>query len=475
MGLFDFLSRLFGGDGDPGDGDGQGPQETGGDRVVSESSDGTKDLTEYGQGDFREEAEEFARERADYEFDFTVASLERLDEYADSQTTVLDAVGEEMDGENELLSGMQDGFVLWFGSYFGEVLVRQFDGRWVVDEDGVHVGVPASDAELEILAFDLAAAAVNDEPRFAKVAAEVERELASDESPSASATSDADPPIPDVDLQPGVDLEAAHERTLEAFEEAGYHTTTMDMLTSMVKLEGTAKLFNFFDGDPVHTCVVHTGEWNETVTNGILNVALTVRSEMDDGGGIYVVSENEPPDAISYVSGTDPRGGFALAAMAEVQNGPEFSAASAQHYAKVGRKLLDEHFGVHIDADDADALEQIDDVVLSRLRPIDDRERSYDVYVPRAALIAVGTLAGEVMRYWFEQDHDMGTSWVSADISSTGVALQISPDEDGDGVTVNPVGKALKLYESGESDSIAFMYESTEAIVQDELASPDDD
>jgi len=80
---------------------GEGGSEDDGGRSPTdgdESSDeeGVKDVSEFGPADFRREAEEFAADREEEEFDFTVESLERLDEYAASQTEALDALDGEM-------------------------------------------------------------------------------------------------------------------------------------------------------------------------------------------------------------------------------------------------------------------------------------------------------------------------------------------------------------------------------------------
>lgn len=444
--------------------------------------DDTKDVSEYGPADFRREAEEFAAEREDYAFDFTIDSLASLDEYAESQTQVLDVLGEEIGEDNQFVGGVRQGYLLWFGSYFGEVLVRQLDAEWVVSDEDVHVVVPlpgaGADAGVEVLVFDAAAAAANGNPRFAETAADLQAELdgaggAAGTRTGGAPSTDALPPIP---LYPGMDLDAAHERAVERVEAAGFHVTRGDLLNSLSDnpVGGVAKLFTFFAGDgetdAPHVVAVHTGEWDEDATTAVVNLASRLRTgEGLDLQGFHVLSARRPPAPIRYLTGTHPRGAFALAAMVEVQNGPAFGPDSAPEYARTGQDLLATHVDVAIEEATEAALERLDEVILNDLRPTDDRHASVDGYTPREALLLVGCLAGEVMRRAFERDLGADVRWGDGEgMSSTGVVLVV---DAGDAETrVNPVGKALKCFESGEADSLAFMYETSKRAVTGDLS-----
>lgn len=155
--------------------------------------------------------------------------------------------------------------------------------------------------------------------------------------------------------------------------------------------------------------------------------------------------------------------------MGEVQNGPEFRPESAAHFAEVGRELLARHFGATIDVDDLNALEDLDEVVLAELRTVDDPERPQDGHVPREALVLVGTLAGEVMHRGLGRDHGADTEWtVDESVSSTGVALAVTAP-GGERMTINPVGESSKLFESGSSDGLAYMYETSVGVLENKL------
>lgn len=276
--------------------------------------------------------------------------------------------------------------------------------------------------------------------------------------------------LPDVDLEPGMDLDEAHERAVSAFEEAGYHVTPGNLMNSVGgPADGVAKLFNFQPEGEMHTGVVYTGDWSEDDANAVLNLVSGIRTDVG-ADGLHIVSPVEPPETLQYLTGTHPRGAFAMAAMVEVQNGVAFTPESVPRYADVGRDLLAEHLEAEADVEDLASLELLDDVVLTALRRVDEEEQPFEGYEPREALMTVGALAGEVMRNGFEAELPVETEWTDAGaMSSTGVALSVERTDEDEGATVNPVGKTLKLYRNGATDSLVYMYQTSRAVLTGEL------
>lgn len=73
------------------------------------------------------------------------------------------------------------------------------------------------------------------------------------------------------------------------------------------------------------------------------------------------------------------------------------------------------------------------------------------------------------MRRGLERDQGASTAWsANEEVPSTGVALTVA-DDRGEEMTVNPVGKAIKLSDSDSSDSLAFVYEASVGVLQNEL------
>ncbi|WP_324755773.1 hypothetical protein [Haloarcula montana] len=176
MGLFDTIRRTLGG-GDDTDGEESASAEP----TTETASDGptVTDSASLSPTEFRQRAETVA-DRSE-QLDLTTGSLSRLDA----------AVAEQFDGET-----VEDGDdtayttnTVRFGSYLGEVLVRDLDGRWVQD-DGWGVTVAGTDDERTVAVFDVAARSFAEEPAFAAVVDRLEDELVLSAEPAAE--SDAD-------------------------------------------------------------------------------------------------------------------------------------------------------------------------------------------------------------------------------------------------------------------------------------------
>ena len=163
MGLFDSIRRTLGG----GD-DAANEESESADSASEPASDGptVTDSTALSPTEFRQRAETVADRSAD--LDFSTDSLSRLDA----------AVAEQFAGE-PVAEGEDTAYTthtVRFGSYLGEVLVRDLDGRWVQD-DGWAVTVAGADDERTVAVFDVAARSFADEPVFAAVLDRLETEL----------------------------------------------------------------------------------------------------------------------------------------------------------------------------------------------------------------------------------------------------------------------------------------------------------
>ncbi|MFC7075037.1 hypothetical protein [Haloarcula halophila] len=176
MGLFDIIRRTLGG-GDDTDGEESASAEP----TTETASDGptVTDSASLSPTEFRQRAETVA-DRSE-QLDLTTGSLSRLDA----------AVAEQFDGET-----VEDGDdtayttnTVRFGSYLGEVLVRELDGRWVQD-DGWGVTVTGADDERTVAVFDVAARSFAAEPAFAAVVDRLEDELMLSAEPADEADAD---------------------------------------------------------------------------------------------------------------------------------------------------------------------------------------------------------------------------------------------------------------------------------------------
>lgn len=150
MGLFDRLPGLGGGR------DGAEAGASGGDAAGEDGGFGdTADPGAPSPAEYRERAAALA-DRSDVPtLDYTVDSLDRLDDLVAGHAPVADPV--------------------IYGSYLGETLVRAYGGEWT-DDDGPAVAVPVDGDETTVAVFDAARMALSDGPLFAKVARKLEAE-----------------------------------------------------------------------------------------------------------------------------------------------------------------------------------------------------------------------------------------------------------------------------------------------------------
>ena len=147
-----------------------------------------------------------------------------------------------------------------------------------------------------------------------------------------------------------------------------------------------------------------------------------------------------------------------------IKDGAELSPETAVVYANACGKQLEEQFDLTLDPDDSASLVDIDEFVLTVMRTETDRESEQTGYVPVSAMIALGCLAGRIMSHAAKRELQLETRWIQdTAISGTGVALAISKGDEQLAV-VNPIGKAIKLFQSGAGDSIAFLYQSIRGV-----------
>lgn len=86
------------------------------------------------RSDYEAVANEFTDAWADRDFDYSAASLARLDRFLDDQWDDRFPPGSLDDSPTDPAEG--DGPLVQVGAYVGEVLVRHYDGEWVPGEDG---------------------------------------------------------------------------------------------------------------------------------------------------------------------------------------------------------------------------------------------------------------------------------------------------------------------------------------------------
>lgn len=234
MGLFDYIRRLLGGEGDAGDDHGgreslrasESTTDSSADASTASAEEGgvegleemVNEIAEAGDGDemtdedaaevrsimsevhaaaeqvrdaedddedlepparFEREAAELADFWSEHDLDFTPASLERLDDFVDRQWEKdrFRDVETADDGVHVDELAFQ-GIVVQLGSYFGETLVRTHEGAsWADDEDfGWAVTVDGPEGEATVNVFHVAQDCLREPSKFALTYETVVRE-----------------------------------------------------------------------------------------------------------------------------------------------------------------------------------------------------------------------------------------------------------------------------------------------------------
>lgn len=165
MGVFDSLRRVVGGPPTP------GPEEAASDDAGSALRyDGpSDDAGELTPSILRERAVEATDRWSAYDLDFTVASLDRLDDVAREHAPSSDRDPTSYDHQPA-------GGILEAGSYLGEVVARQFGGEWTWN-DRWTVTVFGSASAGTIPVFDVAARSFHARPQFRECVADLEATL----------------------------------------------------------------------------------------------------------------------------------------------------------------------------------------------------------------------------------------------------------------------------------------------------------
>jgi hypothetical protein len=141
----------------PGEGDGEAA-----DRSPVTSSVG--DAVDGGPDGFRDEAAAFVDFWAEYDLDYTPASLPRLDDY----------IGAQQESANHVRVETDDGSEVTFAPlassaacYYGEPLVRNYDAEWVREGGGWAVQIRGPDDAATANVFHVAHDCLEEEPKFA--------------------------------------------------------------------------------------------------------------------------------------------------------------------------------------------------------------------------------------------------------------------------------------------------------------------
>jgi hypothetical protein len=131
---------------------------------------------------FARKAEEATAEWSDLPLDFSADSVAALDDHAGSDDNPVAVLAADPETDEEMLDRIREGYAISFGSYFGEVLVRAYDGEWTLVDDQWVVAVPVGENDrAAVVVFDIAMASITGPPAFGTVLEQIEAKRAGDD------------------------------------------------------------------------------------------------------------------------------------------------------------------------------------------------------------------------------------------------------------------------------------------------------
>lgn len=187
MGLFDAVRDLVG-------------EGAGDDRTPTPSDLPVGEGREPSPTAFRNSAVDAVQQWGDYDLDFSLDSLVRLDDLARKRGAALDVFADEQ-GE-DAAADRHVAYTVQAGSYLGEVLVRRCDGRWEQNDDGMWlVRIPQGEDAIDVDVFEVASHSFAEAPAFG----DVRERLGDDEGEGDPGTEDGggteERPVPTAEME----------------------------------------------------------------------------------------------------------------------------------------------------------------------------------------------------------------------------------------------------------------------------------
>lgn len=272
----------------------------------------------------------------------------------------------------------------------------------------------------------------------------------------------------DCTLQPGTSLSEAYEYVVSRYEADGTHVHRNDFFDRNAPTGGIARSFQLFlDPNAPVWILVYVGDWSDQDIVAFLNLGMI--GSGDSVGGLEIVSANPVPEILQSLFSTSARAQFCLRAMCNVdasQLGTPVGPIMAEATAEKTAALIQESWGESLSIENTQ-LSELDDFILHKLRSVEDTSADQPGYVPEHALVGMGCLAGEIMLREARQNPQVKSAfWKIPDtpISRFGLAVEITFN-DGGSAMINPIGKAFKVFENGDGDSLELLYRGSINLV----------
>lgn len=263
---------------------------------------------------------------------------------------------------------------------------------------------------------------------------------------------------PEIKVKPEEPLDDAFMRAVVALQEAGHEPIEPESINALLSSKGFGKIFNVFTKDTNELFYVCTSVWTESTTLAALNDLLRLRMtapEISHTGRVVIrfVSGHPVPKSLEYILSDTSHGRFESTCMLRLKIPSPLTPPEMPKIGDRGMTIMKEIYRDPPRLEDLASAEKIDRIILNEMRGGAKHNESLpdDAYSPDYSLIAVGAILGEMLR----RNPAIDARWINSDECLMNIGLEMKLKVGGKPVTVNPLGKIVKLYRTGVSEAVA--------------------
>lgn len=257
--------------------------------------------------------------------------------------------------------------------------------------------------------------------------------------------------FPKIEILENNSLESIYSYVLNEFKKNNINVREPDLLNEIVLCKDIAKIFNVYEENRKYTFFVTNINWNDDNISKILNSF----TKTDDSSYLYFYSFYPLPDLLKYLSRNSKESFFEFDCIKNFKAYEDIE--TVKYISNKFKELLTKHFNIDLKNNPAEDLKNIEKIISTYFRKIDDYESIYETdidYFPHYSLVFFAlyivnlmceNLKGEVF-------HDKKN-----EIGKLGVGFSIKDPEIIE-IVAHPVEKVFKYFFYGKNNSIINWY-----------------
>lgn len=216
---------------------------------------------------------------------------------------------------------------------------------------------------------------------------------------------------------------------------------------------------------PALVVMVNAGAWTPDLvskaTAALLHLTNLLEVESEGGWSrFHLVAPQPLPEKVRYPFAQTKQGRFERLAIVMLRILDENQAVKPEQIdpiLKIGKLLSRVCFGWEPTLKDKKEIAKIDELILKEFRephPEDKELPEDEVYVPVTSMLALGAMAGEILR----SQAGLAGRWEPMQGNSFHLALNLHrPEKPDDTAQMNLIGKAIKCYLYGKADCVTYL------------------